>query len=90
MSPAGARRSESKRIRKHCRRKAGPGNDVYDATPGQKRPASQYNKFVREHMLTYDFPGGTTQKEKMYHYTTTGGNVSSAVGHTVAGTERSC
>ena len=56
---------ESKRIRKGCRRKAGPGRAEYDATPGKKRPASAYNKFVREMMLTYDFDGGTTQKEKM-------------------------
>ena len=55
----------SKRIRKGCRRKAGPGQDLYDATPAKKRPASQYNKFVREHMLTCVFPGGTTQKGKM-------------------------
>eukprot|EP01046_Picozoa_sp_COSAG06_P008654 COSAG06_NODE_440_length_15762_cov_75.979825_3_plen_341_part_00 len=57
--------AESKRIRKGCRRKAGPGQTEYDATPGKKRPASAYNKFVKEMMLTYDFDGGTTQKEKM-------------------------
>jgi hypothetical protein len=56
---------ESARIRKGCRRKAGPGRAEYDATPGKKRPASAYNKFVREMMLTYNFDGGTTQKEKM-------------------------
>ena len=56
---------ESKRIRKGCKRKAGPGQAEYDATPGKKRAPSAYNKFVREHMLTYQFPGGTTQKEKM-------------------------
>ena len=56
---------ESKRIRKGCKRKAGPGQAEYDATPGKKRAPSAYNKFVREHMLTYQFPRGTTQKEKM-------------------------
>ena len=57
--------AESKRIRKGCRRKAGPGEVEYDATPGKKRPASAYNKFVREMMLTYDFDSGTSQKNKM-------------------------
>ena len=42
---------ESKRIRKGCRRKAGPGQAEYDATPGKKRAPSAYNKFVREMML---------------------------------------
>jgi hypothetical protein len=56
---------ESKRIRKGCRRKVGPGEVEYDATPGRKRPASAYNKFVREMMLTYDFDSGTSQKDKM-------------------------
>ena len=56
---------ESKRIRKGCRRKTGPGQAEYDTAPGKKRAPSAYNKFVREMMLTYDFDGGTTQKEKM-------------------------
>ena len=57
--------SESKRIRKGCKRKTGPGSAEYDATPGKKRAPSAYNKFVREMMLTYQFPSGTTQKGKM-------------------------
>ena len=55
----------SKRVRKGCRGKAGPGQDLYDGRPAQKRPPSAYNKFVRENMLSYQFPGGTTQKQKM-------------------------
>ena len=43
----------------------GPGRTEYNPPPSKKRPASAYNKFVREMMLTYDFDGGTTQKEKM-------------------------
>ena len=30
-----------------------------------KRPPSAYNRFVREHMLTYQFPADTSQKQKM-------------------------
>jgi hypothetical protein len=56
---------KSKRIRKGCRHMVGPGRTEYNPPPIKKRPASAYNKFVKEMMLTYDFDGGTTQKEKM-------------------------
>jgi len=57
---------ERKRVPKGCYRMTGPGTAEYTAPVAKaKRAPSAYNKFVREHMLTYQFPSGTTQKGKM-------------------------
>ena len=57
---------EKKRVPKRCYKMTGPGTTEYTA-PAQKakRPPSAYNRFVREHMLTYQFPADTSQKQKM-------------------------
>ena len=57
---------EKKRVPKRCYNMTGPGTAEYKA-PAQKskRAPSAYNRFVREYMLTYQFPAGTSQKQKM-------------------------
>ena len=57
---------EKKRVPKRCYKMTGPGTSEYE-TPVKraKRAPSAYNRFVREHMLTYQFPAGTSQKGKM-------------------------
>jgi len=57
---------EKKRVPKRCYKMTGPGTTEYTAPVAKaKRPPSAYNRFVREHMLTYQFPADTSQKQKM-------------------------
>ena len=59
---------EKKSVPKRCYNMTGPGTAAYGlpkATAKTKRAPSAYNRFVREHMLTYQFPAGTSQKQKM-------------------------
>ena len=45
---------EKKRVPKRCYKMTGPGTSEYTApAPKTKRPPSRFNRFVREHMLTY-------------------------------------
>ena len=58
--------SERKRVPKGCYRMTGPGTAEYEPpAPRAKRAPSAYNRFVREQMLTYQFPAHFDQKQKM-------------------------
>eukprot|EP01046_Picozoa_sp_COSAG06_P028646 COSAG06_NODE_2596_length_6606_cov_2.954818_5_plen_389_part_00 len=58
--------TERKRVPKGCYRMTGPGTSEYEPpAPRAKRAPSAYNKFVREQMLTYQFPPAFDQKQKM-------------------------
>ena len=51
---------------KGCYRMTGPGTAEYEPlAPRAKRAPSAYNRFVREQMLTYQFPAHFDQKQKM-------------------------
>jgi len=57
---------EKKRVPKGCYRMRGPGTVDYEAPkPRKKRAPSAFNRFVQEHMLTYQFPAHFSQTDKM-------------------------
>eukprot|EP01043_Picozoa_sp_COSAG02_P025226 COSAG02_NODE_1410_length_12758_cov_67.963504_3_plen_534_part_00 len=58
--------TEKRRIPKGCYKMRGPGNVDYEPPkPRKKRAPSAFNKFVKEHMLTYQFPSHFSQTDKM-------------------------
>eukprot|EP01044_Picomonas_judraskeda_P004102 COSAG03_NODE_354_length_8654_cov_21.040678_5_plen_388_part_00 len=58
--------TETKRIPKGCYKMRGPGTTDYETPkPREKREPSAFNKFVQEHMLTYQFPSHFSQTDKM-------------------------
>ena len=57
---------EKKRVPKGCYKMRGPGTVDYEAPkPRTKRAPSVFNRFVKEHMLTYQFPAHFSQTDKM-------------------------
>lgn len=61
---------QARRIPKSCAKAVGPGSIRHTEagvlpSKGPKRAPNQYAKFVKEMMATYQFPGNSTQTQKM-------------------------